>query len=487
MHRFTYMNKKERIKHAINAFKNLELQSWQLDSLEIGQGGQSGACAVVDEDGNHGVFRCLPPDPEAVAIQRFQREISTVRSIDHQNVMKLLAWDDQGPYWYITRRGENLKDFWKSHLDQHRGDEERLVNDALSIIRGLADGIAACHRAGLVHRDIKPNNIVVYEGENGIVPVLIDFGIVWIPDEERLTDVGEAVGNARYAPDILRHRVEDCPSWVDVFSLIQVFQWMVAERDAKHYWQRPTHWRYLRYPEKCPGWFNEGLRALSAVTSVEQISPKDGNDLCKVIDTLFPIPSQNPNPSSMINEDHIHQGIAEGEQRKVIRKSCDIEEIDAAREFARLQLSLIKDIFRELEQHWTVVVETNREFNDLFAEQTDPHSEETFYAIRCHATSTAFFSMRMQVVAFVPSRWPNGGKPETLNSANIFACSLERTGYTTNFPSDSCLITLERDGTFMRRSKGWVEQLGAVSLNSIREILGKMLSDSAAWRAIAEL
>ncbi len=80
----------------------------------------------------------------------------------------------------------------------------------------LAEGVAAIHKAGLVHRDLKPHNVIM--AKNG--PVIIDFGLAMLADRnEHLTQTGVAVGTPAYMPPEQARGERDLSGKADVYAL----------------------------------------------------------------------------------------------------------------------------------------------------------------------------------------------------------------------------------------------------------------------------
>jgi CheY-like chemotaxis protein len=111
----------------------------------------------------------LVKDDEAV-LARFKREINLNRKIKHPNVARMYDFGFSGPYPYITMEFVPGKDFWTMIHEEGRIPPAR----ALPILRQIARGCAAIHELGIVHRDLKSQNVIV--DENGAVAI-VDFGL----------------------------------------------------------------------------------------------------------------------------------------------------------------------------------------------------------------------------------------------------------------------------------------------------------------------
>ncbi|MEU6488327.1 bifunctional serine/threonine-protein kinase/ABC transporter substrate-binding protein [Streptomyces sp. NPDC046887] len=152
--------------------------------------------------------RASDPDYRA----RFRREVAAARSVDSPWTAPLLAADPDGPApWLATAYvpGPSLGET----VETHGPLPERTVR---LLGARLAHALGAVHRAGLVHRDVKPGNVLLtLDG-----PRLIDFGIARSSDATALTATGAIIGSPGFlAPEQARSRREEIGPPCDVFSL----------------------------------------------------------------------------------------------------------------------------------------------------------------------------------------------------------------------------------------------------------------------------
>lgn len=155
--------------------------------------------------------RAADPDFRA----RFEREARLTASIDHPNVIPIYAAGEEDDQLYLVMRyvdGTDLR-----HLLREGGPLPPRRVDAL--IAQVAAALDAAHAAGLVHRDVKPANVLIAAGARGEHAYLTDFGVVRLADSEtRVTDSGEFVGTVDFmAPEHLRGERTDARS--DVYAL----------------------------------------------------------------------------------------------------------------------------------------------------------------------------------------------------------------------------------------------------------------------------
>jgi serine/threonine protein kinase len=158
-------------------------------------------------DGQEVAIKVLHPEAEGLPelIERFEREAIAGKHIFHPNVVTVheIAQLDDGS-WFLVQdfvRGETLRDL----IDRGPVDPLR----AARMARHVAAGLTAAHDMGIVHRDIKPRNLMVVDGPEQTVQI-VDFGLAKVPveslalvgDEGRrsLTQAGVVFGTVAYMP-----------------------------------------------------------------------------------------------------------------------------------------------------------------------------------------------------------------------------------------------------------------------------------------------
>lgn len=147
-------------------------------------------------------------------VGRFQREARSAARLQHPNVVQVFdsGLDPQSHRHYIVME---LVD-GPSCADLLRDRKTLDVDEAVRIARDACHGLDYAHRAGVVHRDVKPGNLLI-SNESGVTK-LADFGIAKAAEQTRITQVGSVLGTAAYLSPEQAHGDEAGPR-SDVYSL----------------------------------------------------------------------------------------------------------------------------------------------------------------------------------------------------------------------------------------------------------------------------
>jgi tRNA A-37 threonylcarbamoyl transferase component Bud32/pimeloyl-ACP methyl ester carboxylesterase len=191
----------------------------------LGAGGM--ATVYLAEDLKHDrrvAIKVLRPELAAVlGAERFLQEIKTTASLQHPHILPLFdSGEADGFLYYVMPyvSGETLRNKLNS-------DEQLSVDEALAIARAAASALDYAHRQGVVHRDVKPENILLHEGEATVA----DFGIAMAVNRaggDRLTATGVSLGTPSYmSPEQAAGDREITPA-TDVYSLATVLYEMLA-------------------------------------------------------------------------------------------------------------------------------------------------------------------------------------------------------------------------------------------------------------------
>ena len=162
----------------------------------IGEGGMANVYlaydTILDRDVAVKVLRGDLANDEKF-VRRFQREALNASSLSHPNIVEVYdVGDDNGQYFIVMEyiEGKNLKDLLKK-----RG--KLTVPEVVDIMSQIADGLSVAHDSYIIHRDIKPQNIMILE--NGLVKIT-DFGIAMAMNATQLTQTNSVMGSVHYLP-----------------------------------------------------------------------------------------------------------------------------------------------------------------------------------------------------------------------------------------------------------------------------------------------
>jgi serine/threonine protein kinase len=208
----------------------------------LGQGGQAHTYLVKDLKGEGNVLYALKRLIDTNRIDRFKREIETIRNLTHENILRLIDFDLDAEKPYLVSEycaGKSLSQaepFW------HKSPVK-----ALGVFRQICEGMAYAHNQGVIHRDLKPDNIFLRTKEG---PAVVgDFGICYLEDSRtRLTTTDRAVGPRLFmAPELEDGRDEDISPKCDTYSLGKLLYWLLSDGRV-----------FSREKHRQPGWDLKG-------------------------------------------------------------------------------------------------------------------------------------------------------------------------------------------------------------------------------------
>ena len=147
-------------------------------------------------------------------VARFRREALAAARLQHPNVVQVYdsGRDSESGRHYIVMEYVN----GPSCADLLRDEDTLPIDTCVSYLRDACRGLDYAHRAGVIHRDVKPGNLLVVEESN--VVKLADFGIAKAAEQSRVTQIGSVLGTAAYlSPE--QARGEDAGATSDIYSL----------------------------------------------------------------------------------------------------------------------------------------------------------------------------------------------------------------------------------------------------------------------------
>ena len=160
----------------------------------LGQGGMARVHQGLDRQlGRQVAIKVLAPpfDRDGEFVERFRREARAAAGLSHPNIVAVFdSGSDDGTHFIVTElvEGETL-------ADRLRRDGPMPPADAVAVAVDIARALAAAHARGLIHRDIKPGNVMLLP--DGRVKV-VDFGIARAAGSDTLTNTGVVLGSTAY-------------------------------------------------------------------------------------------------------------------------------------------------------------------------------------------------------------------------------------------------------------------------------------------------
>jgi serine/threonine protein kinase len=273
---------------------------------ELGAGGMGRVYKAVGPDGGAVAVKIVKDEMagDEIFLKRFKREAEVAQRIEHPNVVSVIeTGDHDGMPWAAQRfiSGGSLEerlDRWGA-LDLHQ---------VIAIFKQVAGGLDLLHQNGLIHRDLKPGNILL--DERGM-PFIADFGLAKDHQNEGtvLTRPGQALGSMDYmAPEQIRG--EDVGPATDVYALACMLTELLTGKPpfADQVGMR-IMWAHLQDPPPHPSNVNDTLprpvgdAILKGLEKEPTARPQSASEFMKLVedaagpppspddDTIVPLPS----------------------------------------------------------------------------------------------------------------------------------------------------------------------------------------------------
>lgn len=270
----------------------------------VGRGGMATIYRAVDEQmmdrpvAVKVLREVYSSDPKFVT--RFQREARAASALQHPNIVQVFDYGQSGDSYYIVMEfidGMDLRRYLKRRgvLSVERGTQ---------IARDVALGLGAAHRRGIVHRDVKPQNIML--NDDGLVK-LTDFGIASMykdADAERLTTTGMTLGTVQYyAPEQAQGEIVR-PS-ADIYALgIVMYEMLTGQTPFDGDTPVAVAMKHIQEIPEPPSAINPRIPPsleriiLRCLEKDPQARFRDGDTLAAALDNFLRTPGRRPNAGS---------------------------------------------------------------------------------------------------------------------------------------------------------------------------------------------
>ena len=222
---------------------------------------------------------------DARFVARFQQEAKAASYLHHPNIAQVYDYGQTGGKYYIVMElvdGTDLRRYLRE-----RGMLD--IEHSVTIAHDVALGLGAAHRRGIVHRNVKPQNILM--GRDGSIK-LADFCVAIVMEAERLSDTGMSLGTVQYyAPEQAQGEIVGPEA--DVYALGNVMYEMLTGR-APFDGDNPVAvaMQHIQDPPMPPRQLNPNIPlALEAIIlrcleKIPEMRFRDGSQLARALETL---------------------------------------------------------------------------------------------------------------------------------------------------------------------------------------------------------
>ena len=279
-------------------YKRVEERGWNVLKPARSSSGQSDGC-IVEKDNQQGFLRFLTfkgtwfendsVKEEAKSLYsrdviRYQREVSEIIKLQSENIFSILEcgeYPEKHLYWYISSLGTPFNLYWDDNFLTASVDEK--FNEAIKVCREILNGLKEAHANDIIHRDIKPKNIIFREGCYEI----IDWGIAKFLDLDSITD-GENPMNVGFSPQFLQFSsATKNTKWVDVFMVAQILIWMLKSPEIERDQHNPINWQWVPFDDRLSQKQAIKIKAFLAICSESFSCPSNGEEALVKFDKIF--------------------------------------------------------------------------------------------------------------------------------------------------------------------------------------------------------
>jgi len=194
-------------------------------------------------------FLSAPMRTDEWARRRFRREAQAAAAVNHPNVCRVYDFVEAGSELFIVMALLEGRD-----LGSCVTRDCFCVAQVLEIAAQVADGLAAVHRCGVIHLDVKPSNVIVtLDGR----PVIIDFGLASAPGTGRIAPEKTTAGTAAYmSPEQVSGQTIDCRT--DIWSLgVVLYELLTGQLPFRSEYRQAITYSILNEEPESPAIFSE--------------------------------------------------------------------------------------------------------------------------------------------------------------------------------------------------------------------------------------